>query len=261
MTILETLTQLNLSPQEAELYLAALEISPASVAQLSKKAGIERTATYPHLEKLLDLGLLTVSPEKGKKLYVAQDPKILGRILDSRKEVFKQVLPDLMSIFNIKGVKPKIRYYEGHEGAKTIIDNSIRSGAKEVLDLTPVKNIMAVLGERYVRSHIDERVRRGIKMRVLRPREKIEGPWEMVSTDKSLLREIRYLPEDFKLDDMIIIQSNIVAIVSSLRENYGLEIESKEFADTMRSFFNLAWEAAGLPAASQTKAGKYRDAK
>ena len=245
MTKIEDLVQLNLSPQQAKLYLAALELSPAGAAILSKKAGIERTASYPHLEELVRIGLLTVMPEKSRKLYVAQDPKVLGKILDDRKEVFKRLLPDLMSTFSIEGVKPKIRYYEGKEGAKTILDNSLKIGAKVILHLTPAKNILTILGDEYAKHHIEERVRGGIRMKVLRPKEVIEGPWEMISTDKSLLREIRYLPKDFQLDNLIMIYTNTVAIVSSLRENYGLEIESKEFADTMRSFFNLAWEAAG----------------
>ena len=251
MTTIEGLIQLNLSSQQAKLYLAALELSPAGAAVLSKKAGIERTASYAHLEELVRMGLLTVMPEKGRKLYVAQDPKVLGKILDDRKEVFRRLLPDLMSTFNIEGVKPKIRYYEGKEGAKTILDNSLKSGAKEILHLTPAKNILTILGDEYAKHHIEERVRRGIRMKVLRPKEVIEGPWEMISSDKSLLREIRYLPENFHLEDQITIYLNTVAIISSKKENYGLEIESQEFADTMRSFFNLAWEAAGKYQSSQ----------
>ncbi|HJJ50727.1 MAG TPA: hypothetical protein O0X01_04300, partial [Methanocorpusculum sp.] len=69
------LEKLNLSPQEAKLYLAALELSPATATILAEKAGIERTASYPHLKNLVKMGLLSVRPEKNKKLYIAENPK------------------------------------------------------------------------------------------------------------------------------------------------------------------------------------------
>lgn len=232
---------LNLSPQEAKLYLAALELSPATAAVLAEKAGIERTASYPHLEDLVKMGLLSVRPEKNKSLYIAENPKKIGEILEDKQKEFKQVLPDLMSLFNTKGIKPKVRYYEGREGMKSIIMNSISGEAREKLHLMPTINVIEIMGEEFAKHYIDLRVKRGIKVKTLRIREKIEKPWEVTSSDPSLLREVRYLPESFDLENLIMIYANTVSIISSSKENYGLEIESKEFADTMRSFFNMVW--------------------
>lgn len=243
MTI-EELIELNLSPQEAKLYQASLELSPATVADLAKKAGIERTASYPYLKSLVKKGLLKQSPIKGRTLYLAESPKRLGEILEEKKKTYQQLLPELMSIFNIKGTKPKIRYFEDRDGMRTILMNSIHPGIKEKLHINPIMNVMEVLGKDWSRRYIEERVKRGIRVKTLRKKETIVGPWEVTAKDKSLLREIRYLPDDFKVENLIIIYLNTVAIISSIRENYGLEIESKEFAETMRSFFNLAWEGA-----------------
>lgn len=240
----EELEKFGLSSQEAALYLAALELSPAAASLIAKKAGIERTASYPHLASLVQKGLLRISPAKGRTLYEAENPHKIGELLKSKEESFKKILPELLSIYNINGVKPKIRYYEGREGARAIMSNSIQSGVKEIFHLTPAQNMMTVLGEDFARRHIESRVAKKIFMKTLRVREALEKPWEMVSTEKSLLRELRYLPEGFKLEDQIIIYQNTVAIISSATENYGLEIQSQEFADTMRSFFALAWEGA-----------------
>lgn len=245
MTESEQLLEIGLGAQEAKLYLAALELSPASVAQLSKKAGIERTASYPHLEELVRLGLLSIKPERGRRLYVAENPRKIGEILDNKKATFSKILPELMSVFNVKGVKPKVRYYEGRDGMRTILMNSIAGAHKIKFHLNPLRNVLEILGEEFARKYIETRAARGIKVNALRVRDYVEGPWEINAKDASLLREIRYLPDDFALEDMIIIYANTVAIISSVKENYGLEIESKELADTMRSFFNMAWDAAG----------------
>lgn len=244
MTKEELLQKLNLSPQESKLYLAALEYSPATATVLAQKANIERTASYPHLEELVRMGLLTVQPGKNRKLYIAENPQKLILILDRKKEALSEALPDLMSIFNVKGVKPKIRYYEGQDGMRTIMMNSVGPGVREKLHLNPVMNVLEIFGEQFTRHYIETRTARKVRVKTLRYKEKIEGPWEVVSDDPSLLREVRYLPDDFLLDNLIIIYNNTVAIVSSAQENYGLEIESKELADTMKSFFNLAWQTA-----------------
>ena len=244
MTKEESLEKLNLTPQQAKLYLAALEYSPATVATLSEKSGIERTACYPHLEDLVQMGLVTVHPDKGRNQYVAESPQKLSQLLDEKKEALKSFLPDLMSIFNVKGVKPKIRYYEGQEGIKTIFMNSIKEGVEEKLHLMPVANVLEIVGEQFTRHYIEARTSRKISVRTMRNKGKIEGPWEVTTTDPSLLREVRYLPDNFLLDNLIMIYNNTVAIVSSLHENYGLEIESKELTDTMRSFFELTWASA-----------------
>lgn len=243
MTI-EQLEELGISNQQARLYLAALELSPASVASISKKAGMERTAAYPHLEELIKMGLLSIGPEKRRRVYIAQDPHSLGNILENRSGVYKKLLPELMSVFNTKGMKPKIRYYEGRDGLRTAMHNTLLSGSKLNLHLVPMNNVLEVLGEEFSRRYIEERVAFGIHARSLRVKEAVEGPWEIVSRDKSLLRDLRYLPNDFELDDLIIIHANIVTIISSIHENYAVEIESKEFANTMKSFFNVVWQIA-----------------
>ena len=244
MTNIANLEGLGLSSQQARLYVAALEISPAGATALSKKADMERTACYSHLEELVKLGLINIAFEKGKRLYSAVHPRALGEILDDKNALYRKLLPELMTIYNVKGVKPRIQYYEGKEGMRTIMANTLLSGSKLNLHLVPMNSLMEVIGKEFSRKQIELRAQKGIEARTLRVREAIEGPWEVTSSDKSLLREIRYLPEGFKLDDLIIIHANTVAIISSAKENYGLEIESKEFADTMRSFFAAIWEVA-----------------
>jgi len=235
---------LNINRQQAKLYLAALELSSAGAAELASKAGIERTASYAHLKKLVKLGLLSVSLKKHKTVFMAENPKRISEILEEKKNNFDKLLPDLLLMFNVKGIKPKVRYYEGREGMRTILLNSLKGGDKEKLHLNPFNNVLEVLGKEFARRYIETRAKNKIYVRSLRLQEEISGPWEFKTTDESILREVRYLPKDFKLENLIIVYGNTVAIISSIKENYGLEIESKEFADTMRSMFEILWKIA-----------------
>jgi len=242
MTIEEKLQDLNINSQQAKLYLAALQLSSASVAELALKAGVERTACYPHLKKLVKIGLLSVALKKDKTVFIAENPKKINEILEEKKNHFNKLMPDLLAIFNAKDIKPKVRYYEGREGMKNILLNSIKSGSKENLHLNPFNNVIEVLGKDFARHYIETRVKNKINVRSLRLQEEVQGSWEFKTKDQSILREVRYLPKDFNLDNLIIIYNNTIAIISSVKENYGLEIESKELSNTMRSVFEILWK-------------------
>lgn len=52
MNIENTLNSLGLSPNEAKVYLAALEMGTASAQDIAHKAGVIRTTGYSVLERL-----------------------------------------------------------------------------------------------------------------------------------------------------------------------------------------------------------------
>ena len=59
------------------------------------------------------------------------------------------------------------------------------------------------------------------------------------------LTKARFIPEDkFPIKAYTYIFDNTVALASLEGKIVGVIIESEEIAKSMRSFFNLAWEAA-----------------
>ena len=65
----QILKQLNFSNKEIDVYLAALKLSKGTITELAKKSGIKRPTTYVILEKLKDLGLVSLSVQKKKKIF------------------------------------------------------------------------------------------------------------------------------------------------------------------------------------------------
>ena len=57
-------------------------------------------------------------------------------------------------------------------------------------------------------------------------------------------REVRYLLPQIKIENSMIIYDNKVVTFAPLEENYSFIIESKTFANTMRTFHEALWETS-----------------
>ncbi len=68
---------------------------------------------------------------------------------------------------------------------------------------------------------------------------------ESVLETKKGLKERRFLPkEKFPFAGSVTIYGNKVSLISQKRTISGVIIENKEIADTLKTIFNLAWEAS-----------------
>src|SRR5438552_2037104 len=114
---------LGLSENEAKVYLAALALGPSTVLKISREAGIKRTTTYAVLETLKARSLIIVEIRGFKSLYVAEGPEKLEQMLELKKERFKEILPELKALAELKGGESFIKYYEGVAGVKTVYDH------------------------------------------------------------------------------------------------------------------------------------------
>ena len=118
--MLDQLIRLGFSEGEAKIYIAALELGESSVAQISKKAKIERTTAYGFIESLKKRGYLTISKSGKKTVYSANNPKRLKGELEEKGKLVEAVLPELLSIANAIDTKPKVRFFDSREGVYDI---------------------------------------------------------------------------------------------------------------------------------------------
>ena len=128
------LIHLGLSLAEARVYLTLLESGPDTVMHLAARAGIKRPTCYVIVESLMRKGLMS-SFTKGKKRYFSVvSPEKLSDVVSAEKiEVagkeasLREILPELISLFNISEKKPKVRFFEGKEGIRAIQRDIIKS--------------------------------------------------------------------------------------------------------------------------------------
>lgn len=140
----ETLEKLGLSNKEARLYLSLLELGPAVVSDIAKKAHMNRSTAYVVLGFLVKRGFVSISDIKSVRLYTPVSPERLVRLAqesaDKHNElvsIAKTLLPKLKSMQNKTEQKPRVQFFDGDEGIKAVQQEMIM--VKGMTIILPIK--------------------------------------------------------------------------------------------------------------------------
>ncbi len=240
--MIENLTKFGLSEKEAKVYLSSLELGDSAASDIALKSNLPRTLVYDILERLIDIGLVSYSVRDNKKFFRAGDPEELLRILREKEEAVTKVLPELKNLQKMKGVKrPKIAVYEGKEGMKAVMDDILRSRAKEFLAYGSSRSSFEVIPA-FMEEWHKERIKRKVVMKILynntkEAREKVGKRMESLKYAK-----YKFMPITLESPTATIIYADKVVLQSWTKEPFAVIIESEEMAENQRSYFAELWK-------------------
>jgi sugar-specific transcriptional regulator TrmB len=244
------LTQLGLEENEAKIYLALLELGETTVIPLSKRAVLPRTTCYFLSDKMARKGLISqtvrgahtylsaASPEKIKELAILreQEAKI-------QRELAEKLIPKLLGLAEQTPEKPKIQYFSGKQGLRTIFEDLLTSGAVKDYYFWSVKKCIDVVGENFMKDWIKRRIKAGIFSYGIRVKSE-ENLSTTFKSSRKKMREIRFAPGGANFPAYLAIYGNRVAFVPSKKEGIGLIIESEDFAVTVKAIFDIVWNVS-----------------
>jgi hypothetical protein len=201
------------------------------------------------LESLSQLGLVGKFDEDKKTYYAASSPETLESIfevqkkeIDERRKLFDKVLPQLRLIDNKKSGKPIVKFYEGRTG--TVSSNFEIYGQVEHLEkgepirmVYPRKMVPEIYSQEEITAARKLRLDRNIKSKVI-----CTDPGEVKSTPDG--DRLKIDSDRFPITADINIYGDMVRIASLGKKLSSIMIKDKDIADTMKSLFDLAWEAA-----------------
>ncbi|MBI5411717.1 hypothetical protein HZA43_00910 [Candidatus Peregrinibacteria bacterium] len=248
MELYQQLTELGLTPEESKVYLAVLELGGSFVSAIARRAHVNRATCYHTLGNLVEKGLVS-SYTKGKLLHFTAEAldKKLTQMAEERLERTKNLIPELLSISNTLAFKPKIRFYEGLEGIKTIFEDTL-SAEHEILAYTNLQQVTSLFPD-FFRHYCREKVKRGTKTRYISTATDecvdLIDAFYPKQYDPNLLEILMVNKAQFLFQNEIAIYGNKVAVMSLNREELiGLMVESTTFAQSMKAVFDLAWLGA-----------------
>ncbi|GGB28922.1 TrmB family transcriptional regulator [Allosediminivita pacifica] len=235
----EGLEALGLNEKEILFYRTALMLGTATVSEISTAAGVTRTNGYDLLSRLKRKGLLTFVETGGSRVVSAEDPRQLLDIMERRKALVRDAVPELMSLYGGSRSRPRMRIYDGVEEIKRAMTEALDCHSGLLLGFLAMKSLMEIPGEDWMRSFIDTRVARGITLRVIRARS---SETDMVWPDSDdELRRLRYAPAHMDLRTTMFISDDKLVYVSSQAEHYAMVVTSQELASFHRSMFDFLW--------------------
>lgn len=240
MEIKQILQQFGLSGKKADVYLAALELGSSTAIEISKKAGIKRTTCYDILLDLINDGLISQTQKEKKRLFVGEDPEKIQRNLKNKERLFSEILPQLQSIHNVRGSKPKIRFYEGKEGIKDVYEDTLKYGG-EILGFASY-DVIGILGKEWAQEYLNKRIKKGIYGKGIIPGTDLMVK-DFISKDQEQRRSTKVIdPKKYPFSIEINIYGHNKVALMSAKEEMGLIIEGSEIHSTMKLIFQLIWD-------------------
>lgn len=238
---------LGLTEVEGKVYTALLELGGGYVSSIARTAKLPRVNCYHTLEKLAERGLVNYITKEKVRYYSPEPPQKIVSLLENKVHYAKKMLPELLSITNTLALKPKIKYYEGMEGVKNILQDTL-TAKKELLGYSNLEGVSVLFGD-FVKTYAAEKLKRGIKTRLICPSSKEAFDYVKKNYPKEFpndLIEILFVnPREFWFENEIVMYDDKVAVISLNKDELnGMIFESPVYARSQRAIFNLAWLGA-----------------
>ncbi len=235
-----TLNQLGLTNKESALYLAALSLGEAGMSALANKARLKRTSAYIVFISLEQKGLMGSFKMKAGMRFVATPPEVVISKTEQQLHQLKNALPELQALQE-KAEGPKITFSQGEEGYKVATEESLRYPGSTICHIGSIAEIQRVVSPAYdVDHYLPQRIKNGIRLKALYFKSDFT-PSMLQHEDQRELREIRFLPEEYKHNTSLLIYSNKVAFFSTTKELATVIIESAALSESERKKFDLLW--------------------
>ncbi len=232
------LIKAGLTSNESAIYLLLLKSEEAIASDIAKKTNISRPHVYDSINRLIEKGLVSYVIKNSKKYFRAANPEELINYMDeekdkieNKKKDIRKILPDLEKIHKDKKAKTSVEVFEGKEGLKTVLMDIVNYG----------KNFIA-----FGATHKFEEVLPVFSKIFVKRREqkKIYGNILVVKGEKPVktrMNNYRWIPKEYSMPSSTIIYGNKTATLlwSGI---LGIVIDSKEVADSYRSYFKLLWK-------------------
>ena len=245
---------LGLEETEAKIYLALLELGPATVTKITNKAGVTRTLGYHVLEKLGWKGLVYKSSGSRKKLrYIAEHPRELLQNLKNKQSslnrqvaVLERTLPELTAIFKT-AEKPAIKFQDGLNWVKSIYSETLNSKS-EILSILDLEGWSAPELNEFGKKYNKERSKRKIYERILILDTPAGRDWMKHYQGSTKYTKYRWIkPQDlpgilnFGGEINVYEDKTVIAMLKSPNQ-MGIMIQSSVVANIYKAMFEMIWK-------------------
>lgn len=240
MNINQILEGLGLDGKKSQVYLAAIQLGQSSAQEIAKKAGLKRPTTTEILEGFVSRGLMNFVTEKRTRIFTAEPPQRLIDLLHEQERRAKTIIPQLEAMYGKAIYRPRVQFYDGTEGIKTVYENTLTVSTKELRGILSMQDLYKIPGKSYMDDYVTRRISAGIKLRVVRSAEmEVESSWP---SSRLQNRELRIAPKDMIFSMTMYLYDGKVALIGTEKEKFGVIIHSSEFYQMQSNLFELLWQ-------------------
>lgn len=241
----QNLIEYGLNDREASIYLYLLSNKDQTVFQISKHLHLPRTTVYSDLEKLKKRTLVSIFKKNQIAYWYAEHPRRLVKDAESKTNMIKEIFPELESMLETKTFHPEVKFYEGKDAIKDIINEFY-----DILEKKTDRNLYTISHPellenfpKYLPSVLNRKNKLKIFTHLLAPGFAKDLNLPSYSNDE--FRDVRFLPNQFPFNSTIITMENHVALFSLKDGNvYAITISSPTISNMFKQIFLFAWSMA-----------------
>ena len=235
------LREIGLTNREIEVYLKLIEKGESPASDIAKETSVSRTHVYESLELLAKKGLVSSITKDFRKYYSATDPeRILNYLEEEQKKIEQQkenvnkLVQDLKKLKKPLEKKPIIEKFEGKEGVKTILLDTLKIKKGELLVINASKDFIKNFPI-FAQQYFKEKIKRKIPSKII-----FSEKFELLdpTTQK------RFILKEQTTPTMTLIYENKVAIIFWVEKPMGILIQSEEASKEYKTYFDILWNQA-----------------
>jgi HTH-type transcriptional regulator, sugar sensing transcriptional regulator len=252
----DVFTQIGLTGNEAIIYEFLLKSGETTAGEIIKNTPLKRGVIYNVLSDLVKKGLVNEKKRDNISHFSPNHPEKLRHFLENREERVKKAknileasLPSITSNFNLASNMPGIRMYEGLDGIKKVLDDTlINNSEKLILTFSDVGNYSKYLKKWNEKHYAPKRSELKILEKVIIP---------INADSKDFMEDYMKNPESQEFTKILFISENLfpsfatevniynnkVSFVTfSDVSHMGVIIENPEIVNTLTSIFSFIWK-------------------
>jgi len=240
--LINSLKDLGLTENEAQVYYASLSLGPSTILKIARAADLKRTTVYSVVEALKKIGLITIQFKGIKQLFAAESPDKLESMLETKKQELKNNLPELQSLYNLKGGESLIKYYEGLESVKTVYETILKEvkPKDEYRVISDTEKWMSVDPE-YYQNFLERRAKKNIQSKIITKKSPTTLKFNKYSANYKM--EQKFMPEKVAMTVNQIILPNKLILHQFIPPVMAIVIENKSIIRAHQETFDLLWQS------------------
>lgn len=240
--ITANLIALGLSDKESALYYSALKLGPATAQRLSLESGIKRATVYGCIDSLIAKGLFHIEVKGTRKLYVPETPEKLSSLLDQKKQLLAEIMPQLVQNYMHSAASSSnaIKIYQGLNKIKLVYDQILETLKEddEYLVISDQQKWHA-LDANYFEEFIKKRASMNLIIKIIL--QDTAHAKKYKEKEDQYNEKIKMLPKHIELNTNMVILPNKVIIVQTVEPLMAIVIENVNIAAMNKTLFHTIW--------------------
>ena len=239
----------GLTSGENKAYKTLVKIGESSIGDILKFSGVSHSKVYDILKRLGEKGLVSTIIKNGKQYFSAADPRALKLVLNEKeekllkeKEALKTIIPQLLAEKNAKRTQPILCAYEGLNGIKNLLEESLEEVKKgeEILILGTPQKIVEYAGG-YLKDWQKRRIEKGAVCKIIC--DPGSPPWKEPWWRDSKNKKQSFIKVSTSVSPAyLVITNKSVTTIYFAHDILGFKVSHEEIAEKYKVFFEEIWK-------------------